>query len=92
VRVGSQSLLIGKHDVQVIDPRGRHLYPQQEIEAQLLSRLPPSAYIGNVRLQAEALRRGNPAVWFAAIAFALYLVFVLIRLFQPDLLKLMIRE
>ena len=89
VRVGSRGVLIGRDQVQVIDGRGRYLYPQAEVETALLSRLPPSAFLSDWRLQLETLRRGNVTLWITAVALALYLVFVLLKRSQAGLMRRM---
>jgi hypothetical protein len=73
--------------VQIIDPRGRHLYPQEEIESQLLSRLPPSAFVREPGLMIEALRRGNVGLWLTAVLLASYLAVQVLRLTQPALVQ-----
>lgn len=85
VCVGARSMLLGRHLVQIIDPRGRYLYSQKLIEEQLLSRLPPSAFLRGARLTIVALRRGNLATWAAVLAFASYFAFMLVKVYRPDL-------
>ncbi|MDF3019115.1 MAG: hypothetical protein K0Q92_418 [Steroidobacteraceae bacterium] len=87
VRVSRRTLLVGRDLVQIIDPRGRHLYPQAEIESQLLSRLSPSAFVREPRLMFEALRRGNVGLWITAVLFASYLAVQVLRLTQPALVQ-----
>ena len=87
VRIGPRVMLIGKHLVQMVDARGRFLYPQREIETQVLSRVTRSGFIGGQRLLFEGLKRGNTALWFTATAFTLYLAFVLLRVFRPEFLR-----
>ena len=87
VRVGSHAILVGRTLVQIVDLKGRHLYPQPEVESRLLSHLPPTAFLGNWRFQLEALRRGNVALWITVVATALYLGFVLLRWLQPSLMR-----
>jgi hypothetical protein len=85
--VSRRTLLVGRDLVQIIDPRGRHLYPQAEIESQLLSRLSPSAFVREPRLMFEALRRGNVGLWITAVLFASYLAVQVLRLTQPALVQ-----
>ncbi|HET9863459.1 MAG TPA: hypothetical protein VFP37_08450 [Steroidobacteraceae bacterium] len=89
VRVSSNGILVGRHLLQVIDPRGRFLYPQAQVEAQILSRLQPDAFVSNPRILWETLRRGNVALWFTAISFALYVAILVLKSSRPDLLQRM---
>ncbi len=87
VRVSRRSLLVGRDLVQIIDPRGRHLFPQADIESQVLSRLPPSAFVGEAKLMMAALRRGNVGLWMVAALFVSYLAFEVLRLTRPDWIR-----
>jgi sugar lactone lactonase YvrE len=84
VRVSPRAMLVGRHVVQIIDNRGRHLYPQAEIDSQLLGRLQPTAFISNFRLVLETLRRGNVGAWSTAAMLAIYLAFLLLRWLHPE--------
>lgn len=85
VRVGARNMLLGRHLVALIDNRGRYLYPQAEVESLLLSRLPATSFLGEWRLQFEALRRGNGALWVLVSMLGCYLVFMLLRWSNPQL-------
>jgi hypothetical protein len=87
VRIGARSLLLGRQLVQIIDPRGRYLYSQQLLETQLLSRVPPAGFLRNSNLVLEALRRGNVHMWIAVLSFAIYFAFMLLKLYQPELMR-----
>jgi hypothetical protein len=89
VRMGSRGMLVGRELVQIIDGRGRFLFPQAEVEPELLGRLPRTAFLSHWRLQLEALRRGNVALWITAVALAFYLLIMLLRWFQPELVRRM---
>ena len=78
-------MLLGRHLVALIDNRGRYLYPQAEVESLLLSRLPATSFLGEWRLQFEALRRGNGALWVLVSMVGCYLVFMLLRWSNPQL-------
>ncbi|HEX6559600.1 MAG TPA: hypothetical protein VF021_09055, partial [Longimicrobiales bacterium] len=85
VRVSSRALLVGRHLVPIIDNRRRFLYPQAEVESQLLSRLPPTAFVSNLRLLLETLRRGNVSLWATCVALVIYLAIIVLKWSQPDL-------
>jgi hypothetical protein len=85
VRVGPRTLLLGAHLVQIIDARGRYLFPREAIETQLLGRLPRSAFLRNGRIVFESLRRGNIGMWATVLSFAFCLGLTLLRIFQPAL-------
>jgi hypothetical protein len=87
VRASSRTLLVGRQLVQIIDQRKRYLYSQAEIESQLLSHLPPTAFLGDRQLLLEGLRRGNVTLWFSAVGLALYLGYFLLRWSQPELMS-----
>jgi hypothetical protein len=86
VRVGPRGMLIGRHLIQIVDMKGRYLYSRPEYEARLLSHLSPTAFLGGSRLLIEAMRRGNMTLWITGLAFAVYLVFTLLRWLQPGLM------
>jgi hypothetical protein len=90
VRMGSRGMLVGRDQVQLIDGRGRYLYPQADVEAALLSRLPPPAFLGDWRFHLEALRRGNVTLWTSAVTLGLYLVLMVVRWSQPGLMRALI--
>jgi hypothetical protein len=83
VRVSSNGMLIGRHLVQIVDPRGRFMFPQAEVESHMLSRLQPGAFLSNARLLLEALRRGNVTLWVTTVGLASYLAFMLLEWLQP---------
>jgi len=85
VRVSSNGMLIGRHLVQIVDPRGRFMFPQAEVESHMLSRLQPGAFLSNARLLLEALRRGNVTLWVTTVGLASYLAFMLLEWLQPAL-------
>jgi hypothetical protein len=85
VRVCSNGMLIGRHLVQIVDPRGRFMFPQAEVESHMLSRLQPGAFLSNPRLLLEALRRGNVTLWVTTVGLASYLAFMLLEWLQPAL-------
>lgn len=87
IRVSSHGMLIGRHVVQIIDQRGRYLYPQAEVESHLLSRLQPGAFLSNPRLLLETLRRGNVTLWATTVGIAGYLAFILLKWTQPELVR-----
>lgn len=85
VRVSANGMLIGRHLVQIVDPRGRFMFPQAEVESHLLSRLQPGAFLSNPRLLLEALRRGNVTLWVTTVGLAGYFAFMLLKWLQPAL-------
>jgi hypothetical protein len=85
VRVSPRNLLLGSRLIPLIDNRGRYLYPQAEVESQLLSRLPATSFLGEWRLQFEALRRGNVALWMLVLFVGVNLAFTLVRWSYPQL-------
>jgi hypothetical protein len=87
IRVGRQNLLIGRELVQIIDPQRRYLYPKADMESQLLSRLPATAFMREPRLLLEALRRGNVALWLTTTMLAFYAALVLLRWSHPELMR-----
>lgn len=90
VRMGSRGMLVGRDQVPLIDARGRYLYPQADVEAALLSRLPPTAFLGDWHFRLEALRRGNVTLWVSAVTLGLYVALMLVRWSQPGLMREMI--
>ena len=87
VRAGRQTLLVGRELVAIIDPKRRYLYPQAQVESQLLSRLPPQAFVRESRLLLESLRRGNVGMWISTALLVLYVTFLLLRWSQPELMR-----
>lgn len=87
VRAGGRFLLLGSRVVPIIDQLGRYIYPQDRIEAELLSRLPRPAFIGPARLILEAMRRGNVSLWLTALGTLAYVAVLLLGIFNKELLR-----
>jgi hypothetical protein len=74
VRVGPQSLLLGRRIITLIN-RWRHpVFPREQVENYLLSRLPEDAFVKQPRVMLEALRRGNVWLWITVILIATQVV------------------
>jgi hypothetical protein len=70
IRVGTQSLLLGSRIVTLIN-RWRHpVFPREQIENYLLSRLPQDAFVKQPKVMLEALRRGNVWLWITLLIIA----------------------
>jgi hypothetical protein len=70
IRIGSQSLLLGSRIVTLIN-RSRHpVFPREQVERYLLSRLPQDAFVKQPKMMLEALRRGNIWLWITLLIIA----------------------
>ncbi len=78
VQVSSVHLLLGKRFINVIDQWQRPIFPKEELDGYLLSRVSPEAFVSAPRLLWLALRRGSPAVWSGVllVAFMFMIIFV----------------
>ena len=92
VRISSTHLLLGKRVLTVIDQWRRPLFPRDQLNGFLLSRLSPQASVSTQRLLLEALRRGNPMLWSGALLLGLYLGTIVLHEVAPELLSGMISE
>jgi hypothetical protein len=86
VRVSSVHLLLGKRIVNVIDQWGRPIFPKQELDGYLLSRVSAEAFVSVPRLLWLALRRGSPAVWSGVLLIAFMLAVTLVDQLYPGVL------
>jgi hypothetical protein len=86
VRVSSAQLLLGKRIVNVIDQWQRPIFPKEELDGYLLSRVSPEAFVSAPRLLWLALQRGSPAVWSGVLLIAFTLAVIVVDELYPGAL------